>query len=126
MPLCGACDMSAPAKVTTGTYMRDVKALAGLRVCFILSVIACVLGALTTSPALAAPNCTNFFYNSDDSWSPTHPILFEGPTSRTEVMPSDKFRTGMPGIGGRIVASLNASCRYARTSAGTRNIPEVP
>jgi hypothetical protein len=106
--------------------MRDVKAAASLRTCFVLSAIGCVLGALTTSSALAAQNCTNFFYNSDDSWSPTHPILFEGPTSRTQVMPSDKFRTGMPGIGGRIAASLNASCRYARTSAGPRNIPKVP
>ena len=106
--------------------MRDVKAAAGLWVRFILSAIACVLGALATSATLAAPNCANFFYNSDDSWSPTHPILFEGPTSRTQVMPSDKFHSGMPGIGGRIAASLNASCRYARTSAGPRNIPKVP
>ena len=109
-----------------GTYMRDVKAAIGLRVCFISSAFVCVLGALTTSPASATPNCANFFYNSDDSWSPTHPILFEGPTSRTQVMPSDKLRAGTPGIGGRIAASLNANCRYARTSAGPQNIPKVP
>jgi len=106
--------------------MLDVKAAAGLRACFFLGAIACASGALSTSAALAAPNCTDFFFNSDGSWSPTHPILIAGPTSQTQVMPSDKFRPGMPGLGGRIAASLNASCRYARTSVGPRNIPKVP
>jgi hypothetical protein len=72
--------------------MLNVKAAVGRRACFFLGAIACASGALSTSAALAAPNCTDFFFNSDGSWSPTHPILIAGPTSQTQVTPSDKFR----------------------------------
>jgi hypothetical protein len=103
----------------------DTKAF-DLRVCLFPGAIACVLGAFSAPAASAAPNCAEFFYNSDGSWSPTHPIVIAGPTSQTQVMPSDKFRPDMPGLGGRIAASLNANCREAKASVGARNIPRIP
>jgi hypothetical protein len=119
------CGMVAPPTSLRVHEMVDVKAK-DLRLCFIPSVIACVLIALGNSGALAAPNCAEFFYNSDGSWSPTHPIVIGSPTGQTQMMPSDKFRPDMPGLGGRIANSLNASCRYSRTFVGPQNIPKVP
>jgi hypothetical protein len=91
--------------------------------------VALVIGGLalcaTTQAALAAPDCTNFFYNMDGSWSPTHPIVIASPTSQTMIVPADKFRRGMPGLAGRIAASLNANCRFMVPST-ERRIPRVP
>jgi hypothetical protein len=88
-----------------------------------------VIGGLSlcamTQAALAAPNCTNFFYNMDGSWSPTHPIMIAGPTSQTMIVPADEFRRGMPGLPGRIAASLSANCRFMVPST-ERRIPRVP
>jgi hypothetical protein len=105
--------------------MREIKVVKAFRVTFILTAIGVVFTA-TGSAALAAPNCAEFFSNADGSWSPTHPILIAGATSQTQIMPSDKFRPGMPGLAGRIAASLNHNCRYARSPSGPRNIPRVP
>ncbi|WP_213775938.1 hypothetical protein [Bradyrhizobium sp. dw_78] len=77
------------------------------------------------SPAHAQANCSEFFYNMDGSWSPTHPIVIAGPTSETTVVPSDKFRPGMPGLAGRIGAYLNSRCGNMRMTTGHR-IPRVP
>jgi hypothetical protein len=79
----------------------------------------------TTSPAHAGPNCSNFFYNMDGSWSPTHPIMMTGPTTETMVGPSDRFRPGMPGLAGRIGGYLTTHCRNMSMTAGQR-IPRVP
>jgi hypothetical protein len=91
--------------------------------------VALVMGGLalcaTTQAALAAPDCTNFFYNMDGSWSPTHPIVIASPTSQTMIVPADKFRRGMPGLAGRIAGSLNANCRFMVPST-ERRIPRVP
>jgi hypothetical protein len=78
-----------------------------------------------SSAAVALPDCHNFFYNPDGSWSPTHNIVIASPTSQTLVGPNDRFRAGMPGLAGRIGASLTANCRYMATSAKTR-IPLRP
>jgi hypothetical protein len=119
------CALYLSVNLTTGTQVPDTK-VSNLRVCLFLGAIACVLGASSTPAARAAPNCAEFFYNSDGSWSPTHPIVIAGPTSQTQVMPSDKFRPDMPGLGGRIAASLNANCREAKAFVGARNIPKIP
>ncbi|WP_157809918.1 hypothetical protein [Bradyrhizobium canariense] len=78
-----------------------------------------------TSSAQAAPNCSEFFYNMDGSWSPTHPIMMTSPTAETMVGPSDKFRPGMPGLAGRIGGYLNVHCRNMGLSTGPR-IPRSP
>ena len=98
--------------------MRETKIKVGL-----------VIGGLwlcaMTPAALAAPNCTDFFYNMDGSWSPTHPIMIVSPASQTMIVPADKFRRGMPGLAGRIAASLSANCRFMVPST-ERRIPRVP
>jgi hypothetical protein len=74
-----------------------------------ISTCLTVCGAPSAS---AMPACTDFFYNNaDGSWSPTHLILMESPTSQTQLFPSDKLRAGMPGLSGRMGAYLNKNCR---------------
>ena len=90
--------------------------------------IGLVIGGLTLcddAVALAAPSCTDFFYNMDGSWSPTHPIMIASPASQTMIVPAHKFRRGMPGLAGRIAASLSANCRFMGPST-ERRIPRVP
>jgi hypothetical protein len=82
------------------------------------------LFAMTPS-ARALPNCSEFFYNMDGTWSPTHPIMMAGPTSQTTIGPSDKLGPGMPGLAGRLGAYLNAKCAAMRPSAA-RSIPRLP
>jgi hypothetical protein len=98
---------------------------ASLRFCMALGAVTlgtCALG----STAVAAPNCSNFFSNSDGSWTPTHQILMAGPTSQMLVGPGDRFRAGTPGVGGRIGRYLDAHCRFSRASVGPRGIPANP
>jgi hypothetical protein len=75
--------------------------------------------------AQAAPSCTDFFYNMDGTWSPTHPIMMAGPTSETTIGPGEKFRRGMPGLGGRLGFYLDTHCPNMRLPVG-RSIPRVP
>jgi hypothetical protein len=106
--------------------MLDVKYLTRLRALHRTAAIGFVLAGLGSSAALAAPNCAEFFSNSDGSWSPTHPIIVAGPASETRIMPSDRFSVGMPGLSGRIAASLNANCRNEKMPSVLRRIPRVP
>jgi hypothetical protein len=75
---------------------------------------------------MAEPNCNEFFSNSDGSWSPSHPIVIGGPTSQTQIGPSDHFRARDPGLGGRIARSLDVHCRLGATAVRPLGIPRVP
>ena len=106
--------------------MLDVKYLTRPRVLHGVTAIGFAFAALGSPAALAAPTCAEFFSNSDGSWSPTHPIIVAGPASETRIMPSDRFRADMPGLAGRIAASLNANCRNEKMPSVLRRIPRVP
>ena len=96
-----------------------------IRSLLLIGAVACP-SALYGAMAVAGPNCAEFFSNPDGSWSPTHPIVVEGPSSQTPIMPSDKFRLGMPGLAGGIAASLNHHCRYERAPSTLHGIPKRP
>jgi hypothetical protein len=51
--------------------MLNVKYLLRRRVLYRATAIGFVFAALGSPAALAAPNCSEFFSNSDGSWSPT-------------------------------------------------------
>jgi hypothetical protein len=94
------------------------------------SIIASVVIALGSSAlgtaAFAGANCSEFFSNSDGSWSPTHPIVLASPTSQAIIGPSDRFRAGVPGMSGRIGRYLDVRCRPSRAAVGVRAIPRTP
>jgi hypothetical protein len=85
-----------------------------------------MMAAGAISPASAMPNCTDYFPNPDGSWSPTHPILVASPSSQTQLLPSDKLRSDLPGVRGRFSRYLNARCRFVRPSVGPQRIPLNP
>jgi hypothetical protein len=119
-----------PTKETAlqDSFVRGLRVTASRRKTRILIGLALVGGLALcemTSPVHAAPNCSNFFYNMDGSWSPTHPIMMASPTTETMVGPGDKFRPGMPGSAGRIGGYLTTHCRNMSLSAGQR-IPRIP
>jgi hypothetical protein len=90
---------------------------------------ALVTGAIALggpSPALAAPNCNEFFNNSDGSWTPSHPIIFATPTSQTQIGPSDRFRAGAPGFNGRLGHYLDVRCRLGAGVVQPLGIPKMP
>lgn len=106
------------------TVKRDLATRCGFAAAILVGWIAVTLAG--TSAAMADPNCNEFFSNSDGSWSPSHPIVIGGPTSQTQIGPSDRFRTGDPGLGGRIARSLNAHCRQGAAAVRPLGIPRTP
>ena len=85
-----------------------------------------VIAAGALSPVSAMPDCSDFFYDSDGEWSPTHPIIIAGPSSQTQLLPSDKLRSEFRGVQGHVGRYLNARCRFVRLSVGPRRIPLNP
>jgi hypothetical protein len=93
--------------------------------------LAVVIGSMAaafagTSAALADPSCNSFFRNSDGSWTATHPIVFGSPTSQTTIVPSDRLRTGAPGVSGRIGYFLDTHCRLGGNVVRAMRIPKNP
>jgi hypothetical protein len=87
--------------------------------------VGCALAG--TQAALAAPNCGDFFSNSDGSWSPTHIIMVEAPTSQTQIGPSDRLLAGTPGLSGRLGRYLDVHCRLGgSTVVHSLAIPKNP
>jgi hypothetical protein len=85
-----------------------------------------MIAAGFATPALAIPNCNDFFFNPDGSWSPTHPILVAGRSWQTQLLPSDKLRSELPGVQGHIARYLNTRCRFVRSRVSPHRIPMIP
>jgi hypothetical protein len=81
-------------------------------------------GGLSFS-ASAEPDCRDYFYNADGSWSPRYIIVITGRTSQIILEPQDKLHGAMRGLAGRIGAYLDRSCPSEAPSA-RQKIPLWP
>jgi hypothetical protein len=92
-----------------------------------LCMSALLAAQLISPPAYSqAQSCSDYFYNGDGSWSPTHPIMFVRPTSRGGIGPRMRFRAGMRGPAGRLPAISTLKCRNIVPNLERQTIPRMP